>query len=118
MTRGQRRARRQRKVERRAKPMATAEQNLAWAGRYAALSDRIVAARLVVAGDRRHPESWAEQRAAHHLLTSLLGEAVTLAFAADAARASRPHGVASWTGEGLARSTERELAIFAALDVG
>jgi hypothetical protein len=114
----QRRARRQRKVELRAKTTATPEQDLAWSGKYTALTDRIVAARFAVAGDPRHPESSTEQQAAHHLLTSLLGDAVALAFAADAASASRPHGVTSWTAEGLDRSTERELAIFAALDAG
>src|SRR5579875_1683592 len=118
MTKGQRRARRERKVELQAKPTATAEQSRAWSAMYAALTERILAARLAAVGDPRRPESWTERRAAHHLLTSLLGDAVSLSFAAEAAGASRPHGVASWTSEGLARSTERELAIFAALDVG
>jgi hypothetical protein len=96
----------------------SAAQGLDWDGLYTALTSRMVAARLVVAGDPRHPESWSKQRAAHRLLTALLGDAVTLAFAADAASAPSPHGVTSWTAEGLARSTERELAILAALDVG
>ena len=118
MTGARRLARRQRKVDQQAKASAVAEQNLAWAGTYAALTDRIVAARIVVADDPRHPGSWTDQRAAHQLLTSLLGDAVKLAFAADAASAPSPPGIRSWTGEGLARSTERESAIFATLDVG
>jgi hypothetical protein len=115
---GSRRSRRERRADRQAKALAVTEQSLVLAREYAALTARIAAARLVVAGDPRHPGSQADQRAAHHRLTSLLADAVTLAFAADAADASSPPGIRSWSGEGLARSTERELAVFAALDTG
>jgi hypothetical protein len=108
----------QRAAAQQAKLAAVAEDNAARGVAYAALIDRIVAARRAVVGDPRHPGSWTEQRAAHRLLTSLLGDAVTTAFAADASGASCPPGIAGWAGEGLARSTERETAIFAALDVG
>jgi hypothetical protein len=46
----------------------------------------------------------------------LLADAVAQAFAADARDASRPDGISSWVAEGLARSRERELAMFAAAD--
>jgi hypothetical protein len=84
---------------------------------YSALTERVAAARLAVAGDPRYPGSSTEQAVELHLLTSLLGDAVTLAFAADSVRAPRPPGVTSWTAEGLARSTEREMAIIATIDV-
>jgi hypothetical protein len=51
-------------------------------------------------------------------LTRRRGTTSTPAFAANAAGAPLPIGISCWTGEGLARSTERENAIVAALDVG
>jgi hypothetical protein len=45
-----------------------------------------------------------------------IARAIAQAFAADAHGASTPEGIASWAAEGLARSYERELAIFAAVD--
>lgn len=118
MTTSPRRSRRQREAERSTKTQLDLERDAAWADTYIALTDRITAARLAVSADARHPRSWAEQRAEHQLLTSLLGDAVGQAFAAAAANATRPPGVTSWVAEGLARSTERENAIFAAIDVG
>lgn len=83
---------------------------------YELLTERIVAARAAVRGDCREIRSWTERRADHQLLTTLLNDAVTQAFAADAVGATPPVGVTKWVTEGLARSTERELAMFAALD--
>jgi len=47
----------------------------------------------------------------------LLASAVAQAFVADALDAPPPQGMSSWVAEGLARSHERELALFAAADV-
>jgi hypothetical protein len=53
----------------------------------------------------------------HEDLDRALGRAIAHAFAADAHGSPPPAGIVSWMAEGLARSYERELAIFAAMDV-
>ena len=58
----------------------------------------------------------ADVRREHAELDQLLARAVEQAFAADALDAPRPSGLGSWASEGLARSRERELALFAAAD--
>ena len=50
-------------------------------------------------------------------LDRLLADAVRQAFAADALGTATPSGVLTWAGEGMTRSLERELALFAASDV-
>lgn len=107
-----------RRRERAMRAQAETERNQAWTDSYAALTRRIRVVRRAVVADPRHPMSLADQRAQRQLLISLLGEAVGRGFAADAAGAQRPLGTPSWAAEGLARSTEREAAIFAALDAG
>lgn len=110
--------RRQRQAEQLAEKSLIAEQARAWIETYLGLTEQLTAARRAVAGDPRQPADWTTRRESHRLLTSLLGDAVTFAIAADAAGAPCPRDLAGWMSEGLARSTERELAIFAALDVG
>jgi hypothetical protein len=83
---------------------------------YAALTRDLAALRAVLATDRPGGRTLAETRRSHANLDRALAQAVALAFAADAHGASTPAGIASWVGEGLARSTERELAILAAMD--
>jgi flagellar motor component MotA len=55
-------------------------------------------------------------RRSHDDLDRALARAIAQAFVADAHGASTPEGIISWAAEGLARSRERELAIFAAMD--
>lgn len=55
----------------------------------------------------------AASRDDHEELTHLLATAILQAFTADAAGAPTPVGVASWIAEGLARSNQRELLLFA-----
>jgi hypothetical protein len=62
--------------------------------------------------------SLAELQRCHRDLDRALAHAVTLAFSADAQGAPTPSGIVSWAAEGLARSHERELASFAAMDDG
>jgi hypothetical protein len=82
------------------------------------LTAKTAVARRSVANHAGQHQSLAEQRAAHQALVALLGEAVTSAFAADRAGATRTPGMPTWVAEGLARSTERESATFAAMDIG
>jgi hypothetical protein len=60
--------------------------------------------------------SLADTRRSHDDLDRALAQAIAQAFAADAHGASTPEGIVSWAAEGLARSYERELAMFAAMD--
>jgi hypothetical protein len=78
------------------------------AQRYEKQLSRLVALREAIVADVRR--DYVE-------LDRLLADAVTYAFAGDALGAAPPSGVLSWAGEGMARSLERELALFAASDV-
>jgi hypothetical protein len=97
---------------------ADVDADRSYAEAYSALTERLVAARRAVAWDPRHPRPWTERQADHQRLTSLLGDAVGQAVTADIANAPPPPGIRSWAAEGLARSTEREIAVFAAIDTG
>jgi hypothetical protein len=70
-----------------------------------------------MAADTGSVRTAGEVRADHGELALLLGQAVADAFAAESTEAATPAGVSSWIAEGLARSTERELALLAATDV-
>ena len=87
------------------------------AATYAAITDDLARLRSAVAEERRTSCSLAEMRRSHDDLDRTLAHAITHAFAADAHGAPTPEGVKSWAAEGLARSYERELAMFAAMDV-
>lgn len=84
---------------------------------YERLSPQLARLRAAVTGDGAGDRSLADIRHDHAELDRLLVDAVTQAFAADAFGAPTPDGVSSWVAEGLARSRERELALFAAADV-
>jgi hypothetical protein len=71
---------------------------------------------LAAADDSARPI--ADVRGDHADLDRSLAAAVAQAFAADARGAPVPPGCGSWVAEGLALSLERELALFAATDVG
>jgi hypothetical protein len=73
--------------------------------------------RTALASDRPDSRSLAEMRRGHEDLDRTRAEAIVLAFTADAQGAPTPAGIVSWAAEGLARSYERELAIFAARDI-
>ena len=83
---------------------------------YAAITADLARLRAAVAAERPHGRSLADMRRSHDDLDRALAHAIAQAFAADAHGASTPEGIASWAAEGLARSYERELAIFAAMD--
>jgi hypothetical protein len=84
---------------------------------YAAVVADLARLRTAVAAERRGIDrSIADMRRSHDDLDRALACAIAQAFAADAIGASTPDGVLSWAAEGLARSYERELAIFAAID--
>jgi hypothetical protein len=83
---------------------------------YAALTTDLAGLRTAVAAGRDHGRSLAELCRSHGDLDRALGRAIAHAFAADAHGAATPHGIATWAAEGLARSHERELTIFAAMD--
>jgi len=73
--------------------------------------------RAALATDGCGARSIMEVRRDHADLDRSLAAAVAHAFAADALDAPTPNGMSSWVAEGLARSRERELALFAAADV-
>ena len=73
--------------------------------------------RAALATDGGGARSIMEVRRDHADLDHSLADAVAQAFAADALDSPTPTGVSSWVAEGLARSQERELALFAAADV-
>jgi len=72
--------------------------------------------RAALAADGDGPHSIRDVRGDHTEFDHSLADAVRQAFAADALNAPTPAGVDSWVAEGLARSRERELALFAAAD--
>lgn len=84
---------------------------------YERLSPQLARLRAAVAADGAGGRSLAEIRHDHAELDRLLADAVRQAFAADAVGAPTPDGMSSWVAEGLARSRERELALFSAADV-
>ena len=73
--------------------------------------------RAALAAEGAVARSFEEVRRDHADLDHSLADAVAQAFAADALRAPTPEGMSSWVAEGLARSRERELALFTAADV-
>ena len=84
---------------------------------YASLTNELAGLRAAIAADRPNGRPLAELRRGHEDLDRTLANAIALAFAADAQGAATPAGVANWAAEGLARSYERERAIFAAMDI-
>ena len=84
---------------------------------YAALTAGLAALRTIVAADRPNGRPLAATRRSHQDLDRVLADAIAYAFSADARGTPTPAGIASWAAEGLARSYERELAMFAAMDV-
>lgn len=87
------------------------------ASTYTSLTAGLAELRTAVAADRADSRSLTETRRRHQDLDRALAHAIASAFAADAQGAPTPAGCANWAAEGLARSCERELAMFAAMDV-
>lgn len=83
---------------------------------YAAITADLAGLRTALAAERPHGRSPADMRRSHDDLDRALALAIAQAFGADAHGASTPEGIVSWLAEGLARSHERELAMFAAVD--
>jgi hypothetical protein len=69
-----------------------------------------------LAADGSARRSISDLRRDHTEFDHSLADAIGQAFAADALNAPTPAGVGSWVAEGLARSRERESALFAAAD--
>lgn len=84
---------------------------------YASLTTELAGLRAAIDADRSNNRPLAEVRRGHEELDRALAHAIALAFAADGRGAPTPAGILSWAGEGLARSSERELAILAAMDI-
>lgn len=87
------------------------------AAAYALLLPRLARLRAALTADASGSRPLADVRRDHGELDRSLAEAITQAFAADALGVPTPNGVSSWVAEGLARSQERELALFTAADV-
>ena len=87
------------------------------AATYASLTIELAGLRTAIAADRPNSRPLAEVRRCHEDFDRALAIAIALAFAADARGAPVPEGIRSWAAEGLARSSERELAILAAIDI-
>jgi len=87
------------------------------AATYELLLPELARLRTALATDATDARPIVAVRRDHAALDHSLADAVAQAFAADAVGASTPKGVNSWVAEGLARSQERELALFAAADV-
>ena len=83
---------------------------------YPELTRRLAELRAALASDPRRSRSVADTRRGHEDLERALTQAIAVAFSADAHGAATPEGITSWVSEGLARSYEREIAIFAAMD--
>ena len=90
---------------------------LSAAADYELLLPKLARLRAVLATEATGARSIVDVRRDHVDLDHSLADAVAQAFAADAVGASPPHGMSSWVAEGLARSQEREQALFAAADV-
>jgi hypothetical protein len=84
---------------------------------YARLLARLARLRAALTADTTGSRPLADVRQDHADLDRSLTDAITAAFAADALGAPPPEGMTSWAAEGVARSQERELALFAAADV-
>lgn len=83
---------------------------------YPAITADLAGLRAALAAERSVERSLADMRRSHDDLDRALAHAIVQAFAADAQGASTPEGIVNWAAEGLARSHERELAMFAAMD--
>jgi len=81
------------------------------AAAYDVLTARLTRLRESLADDTFATRTPSEVQHDHVDLEHSLRDAVTRAFAADAAGSVRPDGVRSWAAEGLARSYEHELAL-------
>jgi len=90
----------------------TADPTGSAAAAYQLLVPRLAQLRATLAAPDRADRPLVDVRRDHAALEYALAEAVASAFAADALRAPTPVGVTSWAAEGLARSKERELAMF------
>jgi len=95
----------------------TLPSGLSAAEAYELLLPRLARLRAVLVTHGTSARSTVEVRRDHAELDHSLADAVAHAFAADALDAPTPNGISSWVAEGLARSQERELALFAAADV-
>lgn len=95
----------------------TLPSGLSAAEAYELLLPRLARLRAALATDGGGARSIVEVRRDHADLDHSLADAIAHAFAADALDAPTPNGMSSWVAEGLARSQERELALFAAADV-
>lgn len=84
---------------------------------YALLLQQLARLRAALTADGTSSRPLAAVGRDHAAFDRSLAEAVTQAFAADAIGAPTPDGMGSWAAEGLARSRERELALFTATDV-
>lgn len=87
------------------------------ASTYTSLTAGLAELRAALAADRAGSRSLTETRRRHEDLDRALAHAIASAFAADAHGAPTSAGCTSWAAEGLARSCERELAMFTAMDV-
>ena len=87
------------------------------AATYERLLPHLARLRAALTADGTGSRSLADVRRVHADFDRSLADAVTQAFAADALGAPTPEGISSWVAEGLARSQERELALFTAADV-
>jgi len=87
------------------------------AATYTVLAKHLAELRAVLAANGPHSRPIDDIRRSHEDLDRALARAIAHAFAADARGAPTPDGIVSWASEGLARSYERELAMFAAMDL-
>lgn len=97
-------------------PIDVAPSGSSAAAAYGLVHAQLARLRGVLDNDRTGGRSVAEVRRDHADLDRTLADAVGQAFAADAVDSPTPSGMSSWVAEGLARSRERELALFAAAD--
>ena len=84
---------------------------------YEVITARLAELRATLVVERGTARPLAEVRRSHEDLDRALAGAIAHAFAADARGAPTAEGIASWAAEGLARSYEREVAMFAAMDL-
>lgn len=83
---------------------------------YAVLTAHLDRVRIALAADRFTLRPLCDVQHDQADLARSLSDAIERAFAADAHGSAVPEGVASWAGEGLARSQERELLMLATYD--
>ena len=87
------------------------------ATRYASITTHLPGLRTALAATRPDGLPLPDLRRGYAELDRALANAMAFAFTADAQGAPTPAGIVSWAAEGLARSYERELAMFAAMDI-